>query len=136
MVMMALLMTDAGMISSLAKGLRTVVGPAFPVLSPFLGVVGAFMTGSNTNSNVAMGVLQVETAAALGLVPALLAAAQSVGGSIGAGVSPDKAVIGASAAGIMGREAAIMRRALPYALIVTLLLGLEVLAIGLVVQIA
>jgi lactate permease len=79
MVMMALVMADSGMINLLALGLRTIVGPAFPLLSPFLGVLGAFMTGSNTNSNVAMGVLQVQTAAALGLAPALIAAAQSVG---------------------------------------------------------
>jgi lactate permease len=129
MVMMALVMADAGMMNLIADGLRALVGPAFPLLSPFLGVLGAFMTGSNTNSNVAMGVLQVETAAALGLVPALIAAAQSVGGSIGAGVSPDKAAIGASAAGIQGQEAAIMRRALPYALLATLVVGIEVLAL-------
>ncbi len=127
MVMMALVMADSGMISLLALGLRTLVGPAFPLLSPFLGVLGAFMTGSNTNSNVAMGVLQVETAVALGLTPALIAAAQSVGGSLGAGVSPDKAAIGASAAGIPGQEAAIMRRALPYALFAAAVVGVEVL---------
>lgn len=130
LVMMALLMADSGMISLLALGLRTLVGQAFPLLSPYLGVLGAFMTGSNTNSNVAMGVLQVETAVALGLVPALIAAAQSVGGSLGAGVSPDKAAIGASAAGIQGQEGAIMRRALPYALITTTAVGLQVLMLG------
>ncbi|MSQ23155.1 MAG: L-lactate permease [Chloroflexi bacterium] len=130
MVMMALVMADSGMINALAFGLRTLVGPAFPLVSPFLGVLGAFMTGSNTNSNVAMGALQIETAAALGLLPALIAAAQSVGGSLGSGVSPDKAAIGASAAGIVGQEASIMRRALPYSLIAAAVVGVEVLLIG------
>lgn len=127
MVMMALVMADAGMISALASGLRSVAGPAFPLLSPLLGVLGSLMTGANTNSNVAMGALQVETAAALGLGPALFAAAQSVGGSLGAGVSPDKAAIGATAAGASGQEAAIVRRALPYALGIAGVVGLEVL---------
>jgi lactate permease len=99
------------------------------VLSPFLGVLGAFMTGSNTNSNVTMGLLQVETALALGLPPVLIAAAQTVGGSIGAGVSPDKAVIGSAVAGTPGREAAIARRALPYALVTTGIVGLQILAL-------
>ncbi|HEY3115798.1 MAG TPA: L-lactate permease [Chloroflexota bacterium] len=130
MVMMALIMADAGMIGSLALGLRDLVGPTFPFLSPLLGVLGALMTGSNTSSNVAMGVLQVETAAALGLSPALIAAAQSVGGSIGAGVSPDKAVIGAHMAGLRGSEAAITRRALPYALLIACMVGLEVLLLA------
>lgn len=130
MAMMALVMADAGMISALASGLRAIAGPAFPILSPFLGVLGAFMTGANTSSNITMGVLQVETAAALGLAPALIAAAQSVGGSLGAGVSPDKAAIGASAAGAPGQEPAITRRALPYALGATALVGVQVLVLA------
>ncbi|MBI4213908.1 MAG: L-lactate permease [Chloroflexi bacterium] len=126
LVMMSLVMADSGMISSLALGLRALVGPAFPLLSPFLGVLGALMTGSNTNSNVAMGALQTETALALGLTPALIAAAQSVGGSLGAGVSPDKAVVGANAAGVPGQEAAILRLALPYSLLAAAAVGVEV----------
>jgi lactate permease len=129
MVMMALVMSDSGMTRALADAIRTGAGPAFVVLSPFLGVLGAFMTGSNTNSNVTMGLLQVETALALGLPPVLIAAAQTVGGSIGAGVSPDKAVIGSAVAGTPGREAAIARRALPYALVTTGIVGLQVLAL-------
>jgi lactate permease len=132
MVMMALVMSDSGMTRTLADAIRTAAGPAFPVLSPFLGVLGAFMTGSNTSSNVTMGLLQLETALALGLPPVLIAGAQTVGGSIGAGVSPDKAVIGAAVAGTTGREAAIARRALPYALLTTGIVGCEVLALAIV----
>jgi lactate permease len=131
MVMMALVMSDSGMTRALADAIRTGAGPAFPVLSPFLGVLGAFMTGSNTNSNVTMGLLQLETALALGVPPVLIAAAQTVGGSIGAGVSPDKAVIGAAVAGASGREAAIARLALPYGLLMTAMVGCEVLALAL-----
>jgi lactate permease len=130
MVTMALVMTDSGMTRSLADGVRTLAGPAFPLLSPFLGVLGAFMTGSNTNSNVMMGALQVETAAALGLAPALIAAAQTVGGSLGSGVSPDKAVIGAAVAGITGQEGRISRRAVPYNLLTVAVVGLEVLLLA------
>jgi lactate permease len=130
LVEMSLVMADSGMISAIALGLRNLVGPMFPLLSPFLGVQGALMTGSNTNSNVAMGGLQIETAAALGLAPALIAAAQSVGGSLGAGVSPDKAAIGAAAAGTVGQEAVIWRIALPYSLIAAGVVGLEVLALS------
>lgn len=127
MVMMALVMSDSGMTRALAEAIRSAAGPTFPVLSPFLGVLGAFMTGSNTNSNVTMGLLQLETALALGLPPVLIAAAQTVGGSIGAGISLDKAAIGAAVAGTPGREAAMARRALPYGLLVVGLVGLQVL---------
>ncbi len=134
MVTMALVMTDSGMTRGLAEGIRALAGPAFPLLSPFLGVLGAFMTGSNTNSNVMMGALQVETAAALGLLPVLIAAAQTVGGSLGSGVSPDKAVIGAAITGVQGQEGAISRRAVPYALIIVLVVGVEVTVIATVLS--
>jgi lactate permease len=130
MVLMALVMADSGMTSALAHGIQTVAGPAFPLISPLLGVLGALLTGSNTSSNITMGALQVETAAALGTAPALIAAAQTVGGALGAGVSPDKAAIGASVGGVMGQEATIMRRALPYSVAVALVVGIEVLILA------
>ncbi len=126
MVMMALVMSDSGMARALAEGIRALAGPAFPLLSPFIGVLGAFMTGSNTNSNVTFGALQAETAVVLGIAPALIAAAQSVGGSLGSGISPDKAVIGASVAGVSGQEPEISRLALPYGLLAVLVVGIEV----------
>ncbi len=130
MVMMALVMSDSGMTRALADAIRTGAGAAFPILSPYLGVLGAFMTGSNTNSNVTMGLLQLETAIALGLPPVLIAAAQTVGGSLGSGVSPDKAVLGAAIAGTPGREAVITRRALPYTFVIVGAVGIEVLVLA------
>jgi lactate permease len=130
MVMMALVMSDSGMTRMLADGIRTASGPAFPLLSPFLGLIGSFMTGSNTNSNVTMGALQVETAAALGLAPALIAASQTVGGSLGAGVSPDKVALGAAIAGVPDDQAKIYVTALPYTAIVVAVLAVEVLILS------
>ena len=40
-------------------------GPVFPRLSPFIGVLGAFTTGSNTYSIVVWGQIQQGTAVAL-----------------------------------------------------------------------
>jgi lactate permease len=130
MVTMALVMTDSGMTRALAEGVRALAGPAFPLLSPFLGLLGAFMTGSNTNSNIMMGGLQIETAASLGLATVLIAAAQTVGGSLGSGVSPDKAVIGAAVAGVTGQEGRISRRAVPYGLLAVAVVGIEVLLLA------
>jgi lactate permease len=131
LVLMALVMTDSGMARSIAEGVRAIAGQYFPLLSPFIGVLGAFMTGSNTNSNIMMGALQVETANALGLSPILIAAAQTVGGSLGSGISPDKSVIGSSVAGVQGQEGAITRRALPYGMIGVAMVGIQVLVLAL-----
>jgi lactate permease len=129
MVMMALVVNDTGMANVLARELLAGTGQAFPMLSPYLGVLGSFITGSNTNSNVMFGPLQAQTAHALAASAVVIAAAQSIGGSIGAGVSPDKSVLGAAVTGLVGRESEITRRALPYALVTTFVIGLETLAL-------
>ena len=124
-VMMALVMNDAGMTATLAHGIARATGPLFPLLSPFIGVLGCFMTGSNTTSNVMFGALQVETARGLGVSTVLIAAAQSVGGSLGSIVAPAKVLIGAVVVGLAGREGEVMGRAIPYCLVLVLLVGLQ-----------
>ena len=46
MVMMALVMVDSGMIFLLAQGMARATGRLFPLASPFIGELGAFLTGS------------------------------------------------------------------------------------------
>ncbi len=59
-------MQHAGMTETLAQGLADATGRFFPVVSPWIGALGAFMTGSNTNSNVVFSALQMRTAELLG----------------------------------------------------------------------
>ncbi len=95
LVAMALTMEHAGMTQLLA-GVLSGTGILFPLLSPVLGALGAFMTGSNTNSNVVFGQLQMQTAVALGLSVPLILAAQTAGGAIGSAFAPAKVIVGAS----------------------------------------
>ncbi len=117
MVMMALVMNDAGMTSLLANETAAVSGRLFPLLSPFIGVLGSFMTGSNSSSNVLFGAFQEEVALRLGVSAAVLVSAQSVGGSLGSAIAPAKALIGAATVGIPGQEGAIIRHTLLYCLL-------------------
>lgn len=96
LVAMALVMEHAGMTQLLANALSQNTGALFPVISPFIGALGAFMTGSNTNSNVVFGQLQLQTANALQLSVAVILAAQTAGGAIGSSFAPAKVVVGCS----------------------------------------
>jgi lactate permease len=124
MVVMSLIMNDSGMTSTIATG---VAEPriAYPVFSPYIGVLGTFMTGSNANSNIMFGSLQVNAAAALGINTSVIAGAQTIGGSLGAAIAPAKVLLGSSASGMSGRESEIIRRTLVYCLLAALLVGLE-----------
>ncbi len=124
MVSMAVLMQHAGMTDALAQGLSGAVGRAFPALSPWMGALGAFMTGSNTNSNVIFAALQMRTAELLGYSVAVILAAQTAGGALGSVIAPTKVVVGASTGGMAGREGEVMRKLLVYIGILILLVSL------------
>ena len=130
MVMMALIMADTGLTVLLAEGIAKASGPVFPLVSPFIGLLGSFMTGSNTNSNVLFGGLQVETARSLGIGTVTIASVQSIGASVGSSMAPAKVLVGAALTGLADREHEIMRLVVPYVL--ALVLSAGVMAIVLV----
>jgi lactate permease len=125
MVMMALVMNDSGMTNMLALGMAEATGSLFPIVAPFIGVLGSFLTGSNTNSNVMFGALQIETAKVLGISTVIMAAVQSVGGSVGCSIAPSKVLIGSATVGLNGRESEILNRTIPYCMLITLLVGIN-----------
>ncbi len=125
MVMMALVMTDTGMTALLGKTIANGTGAVFPILSPYIGVLGTFMTGSNTNSNVMFGALQLETANALGIGAVTVASIQSIGGSLGSSIAPAKVLVGTAIVGLSGRERDVLRRTIPYCLAIVLLVGVQ-----------
>jgi lactate permease len=127
MVGLATLMEHAGMTQLLARGLGQLMGAAFPLVSPLIGMLGAFATGSNTNSNVLFAPLQKSAAEMLALAPVILVAAQTAGGSLGSLLAPAKLVVGCSTVGLTGRDGEVLRRTLPYGLAIGL--GLGVLAL-------
>ena len=125
MVMMALVMTDSGMTALLGETIANSVGFVFPVLSPFIGVLGTFMTGSNTNSNIMFGALQMETAKALGVSSVIIATVQSIGGSFGSSIAPAKVMVATAIVGLNGKENEVLKRTIPYCIATVLLAGIE-----------
>lgn len=114
MVAMAVIMENAGMTDALARGLAEGMGSVYPLVAPWIGALGAFMTGSNTNSNVVFGALQLRTAQLLGLSAALILAAQTAGAALASVIAPTKVVVGASTAGMAGKEGDVLRKMLLY----------------------
>ena len=128
MVGMAVTMEHAGMTHLLADGLARVAGPAFPLVSPFIGALGAFMTGSNTNSNVIFGGLQQRVATLVGVSPIIILAAQTAGGAIGSLFAPAKIIVGCSTVGLGGQEGPVLRAAMRYGLAIVAGLALATVA--------
>jgi lactate permease len=130
MVTMSVIMQHAGMTEALAQGLAEGAGALFPLTAPWIGSLGAFMTGSNTNSNVVFGALQLRTAELLGYSAAIILGAQTAGAAVASVLAPTKVVVGASTAGMAGKEGNVMRKLLGYvAILISFISLLTVLGI-------
>ncbi len=112
-----------GMLTIISTGLTKAVGPFFPIISPLLGVFGAFVSGSCTVSGILFGPLQFETAGMMGLNRAAIIALQMAGGAIGNMICIQNVVAVASTTNVFGQEGRIIARNLIpcfiYALLVT-----------------
>ncbi|MCB8953435.1 MAG: L-lactate permease [Ardenticatenales bacterium] len=124
LVAMAVTMQHAGMTQLLAETLSN-TGRLFPFLSPFIGALGALMTGSNTNSNVVFAQLQQQTGQALNLALPLILAAQTTGGALGSSFAPAKIIVGCST--VTGADdGRVLRSATAYGLIMITIIGVIV----------
>jgi lactate permease len=118
----ATVMNYSGMTSSMALALAK-TGVLFPFFSAWLGMIGVFLTGSDTSSNTLFGPLQATTARLSGLNPVLMSATNSSGGVMGKMISPQNLSVGAAGVGAVGREGEIFAKVFMHSLILTALMG-------------
>lgn len=113
-----------GMMEALSRVLALGAGRAIPFVAPWIGTLGAFMTGSNTSSNILFSVLQYNAAAAVGISPAITVAMQNVGGGLGNMVSILNIAAISGVIGMTGAEGVILRRMLVPTLVFAVFAGL------------
>ena len=100
----AKIMVHSGMTTDVADVLVAVTGKFYPLFSPLVGVLGAFVTGSGTSTGVLFGPLQSAAATQLGLTPEWLCAANGLGAGIGKMIAPSNVALATASAGMAGRE--------------------------------
>lgn len=111
----AKLTTYTGMTKALAEAVA-VTGSVFPLLSPVLGWIGVFMTGSVVNNNTLFAPVQSIVAQKLSIDPALLVQANTAGGTMAKLVSPQSIAIATAAVGKAGEESTLLKMTLRYSL--------------------
>lgn len=82
----------------------------FPMVSPTIGALGAFIAGSNTVSNMMFSQFQYEAAMSLSISPALVIAGQAVGAAAGNMIAIHNVVAASATVGLLGQEGATLRR--------------------------
>ena len=120
-------LTEKSMVFVMAESLADLFSTSYLAVAPFIGVLGAFMSGSNTVSNMLFAPLQFETAALVKLSPIVVLALQNIGGAAGNMVCVNNVVSVCATTGVAGNEGRIIRinivPCLVYCVIVVLVLG-------------
>lgn len=124
-------MNFGGMSSALALALAA-VGSAFPLLSPIIGWIGVFVTGSVVNNNTLFAGLQATTASQIGASPSLLVAANTAGGVMAKIVSPQSIAIAAASVNMAGQESKITNAAIKVSLVLLAILCIWVFVLSMV----
>lgn len=109
----AKLMTYGGLTISLGEAVAT-TGNIFPLLSPLLGWIGVFMTGSVVNNNTLFAPIQATAGNIIGTNSSLLVSANTAGGVMAKLVSPQSIAIAAAAVGETGKESDLTKMTLKY----------------------
>jgi lactate permease len=95
---------------ALATGVAALAGGAWPILSPVIGGLGAFVAGSNTVSNMMLSLFQFNTGQQIGVDPTWIVALQAVGGAAGNMICVHNIVAASAVAGLVGKEGLVIRK--------------------------
>ncbi len=128
---MVRLMIDSGvavngdsMLLTLAKAASSIIGKAWILFAPFVGILGAFISGSNTVSDIMFGNFQYATASQVELSKTMILSLQALGGAAGNMICVHNVVAACATVGIVGKEGLVIRKNLLPAMLYGLLAGI------------
>jgi lactate permease len=115
----SLALSQRNMVQVLANAAAAVFGKAYPLAAPFLGLLGGFISGSETSSIAMLTSLHLSTAEKIGAMGLLVAAASGIGGGLASVISPAKLQNASAAIDRIGEEAQVIRLTLVIAVVIT-----------------
>jgi len=99
-------------------------GPLYPLTAAFLGLLGGFVSGSETSTIVMFQPYHQLTAIQIGAQPLIVGASSGIGGGLASVLSPAKLQNAAAVIDAKGMEGQVMRKALPVILLVTIVVAI------------
>ncbi|MDR0418011.1 MAG: L-lactate permease [Puniceicoccales bacterium] len=104
---------DANILSMprvMAEATANVMGPVWPLFASYVGGLGAFITGSNTVSNILFAQFQWDVAELQKLSRVVILAAQGTGGAMGNMICVHNIVAACAVLGLSNREGDILKK--------------------------
>jgi len=115
---------NGNMVALLAKASATAFNQFYPLIAPFLGLFGGFISGSETSSIVMLTNLHLSTAKEIGAIGLIVAAASGIGGGLASVISPAKLQNAAASIDRIGEETQVIRTTAVISLVITAICAL------------
>lgn len=112
------------MLIVMAKTAAGVAGSGWYIIAPMVGVLGSFISGSATVSNVMFGGLQFSAANEIGLPVTPILALQSIGAAAGNMICVHNVVAVLTTVGLIGKEGKVIRNNIKISLLYCVLTGI------------
>ena len=113
-----------GMPRFIADTMAAGLGGVWHNVAPFLGILGAFITGSATVSTLTFSPIQYSVAQQMGLPTYVVLAQQVMGGAAGNMICVHNVVAATAVVGLVGKEGDVIRKTLGPAIVYGLMIGI------------
>jgi lactate permease len=108
----------------MASAMAGIFQVTWPLIDPFIGALGAFMSGSNTVSNMLFAQFQFNIAYELDISTLLIVSLQNFGGALGNMLCVHNVIAACATVGLAGVEGLLIRRNLIPMVLLGLLAGI------------
>jgi lactate permease len=95
---------------SMANAMAGAFGTMWPIADPFIGALGAFMSGSNTVSNMLFSMFQYSVAESLDISRIIVVSLQNFGGAMGNMICVHNVIAACATVGLTGVEGLLIKR--------------------------
>ncbi len=107
------------MVYVVASASAGMFGKMYPLIAPFLGLLGGFISGSETSSIAMLTALHLTTAQKIGAIGFVIAAASGIGGGLASVISPAKLQNAAASIDKIGEESKVIRTMFVISIVIT-----------------
>jgi lactate permease len=123
LVSFSTIMRYSGMIKILAEQISAATGALYPLFSPVIGALGAFITGTSISSCILFGEFQKYVAINLGVSEFWFTSANLAGATIGKILAPQNITVALAAVGLSGQESKLLHKCFFWSIFFLAILG-------------
>ncbi len=121
-----IILPNVNMVALLAKASASTFGQFYPIVAPFLGLLGGFISGSETSAIAMLTNLHMTTAQEIGAFGLVVAAASGIGAGLASVISPAKLQNAAASIDRIGEESTVIKTTVVISLVITAICALMV----------